>query len=264
MKKERVRNVTVVIFVAAILIFQVYSGVFPPVTIVTSESMQHSASWKPLVLNTGDIAIIKKVSGIGGIETYVLGRSSGFQSFGDYGNVIVYRAPDGISIIHRAMFYLQWVDGNPVVLGYDNQSWLVVTHSYVIIKNVGYSHRNLLVYIEQYRNESGFVTCGDYNLANLNVSYNESVEAYAAADQDGIFGFQDPPVKISNIVGKVIGEIPWFGLIKLTILWKLGLQKQENQVPHGAYMYLITTISAGITVIFFPYRRLWMHFRGKR
>lgn len=261
--RKTARWITVIAVVLAVVSIQAYLQVVPPVTIVSSGSMQHSDKWQPNVLNTGDMALVKKVTNVSGVITYVQGRNTGFSSFGEYGNVIIYRAITGTLIIHRAILYLSWSDGKPVVEGYHNQSWLAVTGNYILIKDMGYAHRSLYISISDYRNDSGFITAGDYNLGSLNLSYQGQYKAYAAADQDGIFNFYDPPVKLTQILGKAVLDIPWIGLVKLTFSWGLGFQK-PYPVPLGSYDYLVLSLGAIFTGLLFPYRRTMNFLRNRK
>ncbi len=245
----------VLIAVVAILIgMQLYLQVAPPVTVVSSGSMQHSGNWQYNVLNTGDMALIKKVSKVSDVVTYVQGRNSNYSTFGEYGNVIVYNSDSGILIIHRAILYLSWKDGLPVVGGYHNQSWMEVNSKYILIKDMGYAHRNLVIYISNYTGKSGFITTGDYNLGSLDIKYNATLNAYGAADQDNIFSFSDPPVNVSQVVGKAVLDVPWVGLLKLTVSWELGYMK-PSPVPNGSYEYLVLSLAAVFTAALFPYKR---------
>ena len=244
-----------------------YSGIWPPVSVVSSESMQHSSQWVPGVLNTGDMVFIKKISNPEiNVQTYVTGSDNNYSNYGEFGNVIIYQAPNGELVIHRPLFYLYWHDGTPEVQGYHGQSWIVIHYNYILLKGIGYSHRNLIVFISQFRNVSGYITAGDYNLGNAgNDIYfktydGQVVDAYAAADQDQIagnylLGFYDPPVNTSHVIGIAYGLIPWIGSIKLEILWNLGLQKEENPVPTNALLYLGITIAALLIIALFPYRK---------
>lgn len=262
-KKNNLKIIILVIVVAALAGSQAYLDIFPPITVVSSESMQHSSNWQYNVLNTGDTALIKKVNNVSDVTTYVQGRNTGFKTFGEYGNVIIYKSSVGTLIIHRAIFYLTWHNGVPVVEGYNNQSWIKIYGDQIVIYGMGYAHRNLLVNVAGYKGVSGFITTGDYNLGTLNISYSTQYNAYGAADQDGIFGFSDPPVNISKVVAKPVVDIPWVGLIKLTLEWQLGAQKQSNPVPHGSYEYLAVTIVVFLALVFFPYGKLRKKSSGK-
>lgn len=247
--------IAVIVIVGMLVGISVYSGVFPPASVVESGSMQHSNSWEAGVINTGDIVIVKKVANpVQDITTYVQGRQSNFSTYGDYGNVILYNNGAGSVIIHRAMFYLTWSNGHPVVLNSDNQSWITVTQNYVLIKDVGYRHLNLVVYISSFQNESGFITMGDHNLATSTI-YNQQLNAYVAADEN--VNIMSHPVKSSEVVGEAQGQIPWFGLIKLNIMRLQGDWPYSSDVPSHSYEYLLSTIAAFAVVVFFPYSRVF-------
>ncbi len=257
MKKFRVEYLIAIAIIVIIVGITIYSGEFPPVSVVESESMQHSSSWMPGVINTGDIVIIKKAPDpIKDIVTYVQGRSDGFSTYGEYGNVILYNDPFIGTVIHRAIFYLYWNGSQPEIMGYHGQSWITITKSYVLIKDVGYAHKNLLVLIGSFKGKDGYITVGDHNLGSMSKNspyYNASLNAYIAADQNT--GIAPAPVPPSNVVGISEGQIPWFGLIKLTILRLEGKWPYNNEVPSGSYLYLFLSLTGIVVLIFFPYRK---------
>ncbi|MEM0155226.1 MAG: S26 family signal peptidase [Thermoplasmataceae archaeon] len=258
-------TITAVILVTLIGV-TVYSGVWPPVSVVESSSMQHSSYWTPNGVYTGDIVFIKKVtSPTNQIVTYLDGSETGYSTYGEYGSVILYRSTNGNTIIHRAMFYLTWNGNSPVVEGYTNQSWITVTQNYVRLDNVGYSHRNLVVEISGMVGESGYITVGDYNLGSATRSeFNGALNGYIVADQN--VGITSEPVKYSQIMGVAFGEIPWFGLIKLNFLRAYGEWQYYNDVPQNSYLYLGISIAVIIAAIGIPVgylewkkRRNWKH-----
>jgi len=103
----------------ALLLFLI-CGTWPAVVTIESESMVPH-------MNVGDLVVVVQKDRFGDLQTWDDGRKSGYQKFGDYGDVIIYR-PNGISdfwasigllpfskqhpIIHRAMTYTE--AGNPV------------------------------------------------------------------------------------------------------------------------------------------------------
>ena len=254
-KKSRLIKIgailSILVFIAVLL---AYTEEFPPISVVASESMTHSDYWTPDTINVGDIVFVKKVTVVpDSIITYVVGRETGFQSYGEYGNVILYRSSSGLTIIHRAMFYLSWNGSQPVIQGYHNQSWIKVTRNYVLINDAGYSHRNLVVYISKFENESGFITMGDHNLA-VSDEFNSSLSAYIAADQN--VGITSAPVNSSNIVGVAFWDIPWFGLIKLNILRLYGQWPEYNEVAKDSYDFLFLSLFIIFGAILFPYKKV--------
>lgn len=232
-----------IVIVSTLTLLSILYSSMPTLNVVESGSMQHSDTWQPGVINTGDVVFERNVSHpVRDVVTYVEGRTTNFSTYGDYGNVILYRVNDNLSIIHRAMFYLTWNDSTPVVLGYQGQSWINISAYGVTITDVGYAHRNLYVPVFQLLNQSGFITMGDANLANaaVNGSINSS---YMAVDQT-LFGF--PPISPANVTGVAFGQIPWAGLIKLNIMKSQGDWPYYDDVPRYSYLYL-TLSFIGIT-----------------
>lgn len=261
-KRQLVAIILVLIIVGSIAYVLVYSDSWPPVYTVESKSMEHSANWTYGTINTGDLVFVKNTHGNrNNVVTYLQGREQGYSTYGEFGNVILYNVP-GKVIIHRAMFYLSWSDGKPVVAGYQNQSWIHITDNAIIMDNVGFTHRNLIVYTSTMTNRSGFITVGDYNLAHADkYYYNSTFNAYEASDQN-VFGYN--PANASSVVGVAFGQIPWFGLIKLNLMRATGSWQEYNEVPNNAYLFLGITIAVILFAIFFPYEKLGNRRSGKK
>ena len=253
MKRSAPGILAVIIIVAILVGITAYSGEFPPASVVESYSMEHSSSWEWGTINVGDIVIVKYVPNpIEDVVTYVTGRITNFSTYGEYGDVLLYHDPDGNTVIHRAMFYLTWNGSRPVVQGYRDQSWLKIYGMNIVIYNCGYSHRNLLVNVSGFVNESGFITVGDHNLATAPSFYfNAKYDAYLAADQN--VGITPAPVKPSQVVGIARGQIPWFGLIKLNLMRLEGDWPYYNEVPAHSCEYLGASLFLIFLAIFFPY-----------
>ena len=254
-KARKIASIAIaVVVLASVASVIAYSDVWPPLYVVESESMEHSQNWTYGTINTGDIVFAKNIhNSTGDVVTYVQGRDSGYSTYGEFGNVILYHDPNGRIIIHRAMFYLSWNGSTPIVACDHGQSWIKITSNAVIIDNVGFTHRNLIVYLNHFVGKDGYVTVGDYNLAHSPL-YNSSQNAYSASDQN-VFGFN--PVHPDKVVGTSYGQIPWVGLIKLNILRFSGSWTQYNEVPNNAYLYLGILIVIVIAASLFPYDRLF-------
>lgn len=251
LKAKKLASIIIaVVVVGGILSVVLYSGVWPPIYVVESESMEHSQNWTLGTINTGDVVLAKNIhNSTGNVITYVHGRDTNYSTYGEYGNVILYHDPNGRIIIHRAMFYLTWNGSTPGVMDYHGQSWINITSNAVIIYDVGFTHRNLIVYVSNFVGEDGFITVGDYNLAHSYL-YNGTAKAFAAADQN-VFGFT--PVKPDKVVGTAFGQIPWVGLIKLNLMKLTGNWPEYNEVPNNAYMFLGIFIAVILVAAFFPY-----------
>ncbi len=242
-----------------------YSEEWPPLSIVQSDSMEHSKDFQWNTIETGTTVIVKKVTSPSQIITYVQGRESNFSTYGEYGDVILYHSIAGYTVIHRAMFYLSWNGTMPCVQGYHKQPWIVVNKSYILLKDVGFTHRNEVIFISSFRGISGYITTGDNNLAD-STSYISSLNAYVAADQNILTapnGTAFPPVNFSSIVGVARGDIPLFGLYKLYFLSLFGKWNKWNEVPEGSNTYLALSTVAILVAIFFPYKRVIKKIRVK-
>ncbi|MHB1507280.1 MAG: S26 family signal peptidase [Cuniculiplasma sp.] len=251
MKKNKLagklsRLVLYIFPVILIVSITLYAGMWPPFSVVESNSMEHSGTFQFGTIETGSTVIVKHPSGISSITTYVQGRETGFMNYGDYGNVILYVNYAGTLVIHRAMFYLQWNSDKPSILGYTNQSWLTLTPYYVVIQNVGPSHRNLCVNISSFRGVSGFITMGDHNLINSTLQRhmilgNNNSLVYLAADQNVLYmsnGTNYRPVNISQVYGIAVGNLPLIGIYKLYILGAEGQWHDYNLIPTNSNYYL--------------------------
>jgi signal peptidase len=79
------------------------SGTWPAVVTVESKSMVPH-------MNVGDLVFVVEEDRFGPLTSWEQGKQTGFKSFGDYGDVIIYR-PNGNTnihpIIHRAMVYVE-------------------------------------------------------------------------------------------------------------------------------------------------------------
>ncbi|MGC8691917.1 MAG: hypothetical protein ACP5RZ_02740 [Thermoplasmata archaeon] len=237
--------IIIAIFLIIIVSLFGYSGNWPPLTIVESNSMQHGNQFTWFVLNTGDIVVVKKISNSADVITYVQGRLENYVSYGDYGDVIIYsNNVNEPSIIHRAMLYLEWNGNNftfPGEAQAESQGWLIVKGYNIIIMNVGPSQRNLLINVSMYSGQNGFITMGDNNLinsvrANPNIIFPDVV--YYAADQN--IGISLHPVKLSKIEGKAVGWLPWLGSIRILLS---GNRYYINMIPVETYYYLGFTIA---------------------
>lgn len=214
-KSLRILLIAIIVVALIFIALFAYSGIWPPIVVVESGSMQHGNQWQYGVINTGDIVVVQKVASISNIITYLQGRETGYKTYGDYGNVIIYIAPDGESIIHRAMFYVTWNGTTPQILGENNASFLNVSGEDVIIEDIGYSHRNLLVDLSSYVGHAGFVTMGDHNLALAPPSKFQGYVVYEAADEN--VGISSSLVTMNMVEGVAHGWLPWFGDIKLIV-----------------------------------------------
>ena len=204
--------------VVVFLLTFAYSGNWPPMVVIESGSMEHDNNslyaepgYTHLgTIDTGDLVIVKE-AGKKNIVTYLEGKNTGYEKYGDYGDVIVYykngiREKDGLPVtpvIHRAMF---WVD-----VDIENKTYHVPEAGRTFYNEIDlgqFGDEKLVGTIEgEVLQNSGYVTKGD--------SYgNPHPDQVTHFD---INGNKVQPVEPDWIVGMARGELPWFGLIKLRV-----------------------------------------------
>ncbi len=238
--------ISVVIVAVIFLSLYAYTQNWPPLVVIESESMQHGSISHIGTADTGDIVLVKKVYSEDDVVTYVEGRMKNYHTYGDYGNVIIYNY-NGQSIIHRAIVYLKWSGSRWVIRGFENgnyPSWLEVTRNEIIIKDVGYAHKSIIIHTDpkdldpEKVGYEGFITMGDHNLAKYG-SY--------AYDQNSVDFVPICPklVNYNMIEGVAVGEIPWFGAIKLYVTGT-----NTNEIPENTKVNLAVSIIGIIALTF--------------
>lgn len=237
--------------VSVLLAMYAYTGLWPPLVVVESNSMMHSEDNTSYlgVIDTGDMVLVRDVDRPDDIVTYMEGFVTGHRTYGDYGDVIVYKkgGDDSLTpIIHRAMLYLE-INPNgsyrcealrdaPAekwsALGDDN-AWDYLTGT-VVIHDVGFRSASVSVNIGSIltwgANSDGFITKGDYN-SNIDQAYRAT----------------STPVEIDWVVGKARGEIPWFGLLKLWVTDSLKSEAPEKSV-HSLWIAIAVIVVTPIII----------------
>lgn len=230
--------IVVLLFVA----LYAYTSNLPPVYVVESESMQHGSVDILGLINTGDLVLAKKVDA-STIQTYVDGERSGYSTYGEHGDVLLYQANGlgGTPVIHRAIVFLEAnADGSwnvPSLAGLSCGPNATDTYSVsssasgcgttglrgvLTLREVGWKSVVVTIALDTLGHASGFVTMGDNN-------YDPTAPASGVTDQSaGISGLVQP----SWVVGVARGSIPWVGALKLLI------QGNAQEVPPQSWEYL--------------------------
>jgi len=177
------------VLLVGLLLFGI-SGIWPPMVAVESTSMQPH-------LGVGDLVFVMEkdrfppaaAHGDTGVVTAERGAEAGYRTFGDAGDVVVYR-PDGrirsTPIIHRAMF---WVDDGENWYDRADPDYVARYGDCETLPNCPAPH-------------AGFITKGDNEATN------------GAYDQvNGL----SAPVKPEWIVGTAELRIPLMGYVKLCV-----------------------------------------------
>jgi signal peptidase len=244
--KNEVISAVAVVVVIAILFSSLflYTGNWPPAVIVESSSMQHGNNFVFGVINTGDIVGVKKIDSFANVQTYLVARERGNPiTYGEYGNVVIYKnSLLRELVIHRAIFYVEgWNGTTPILYGNTHPSWLSIQGPNVYITDVGYSHRNLLVQLENYIGQVGFVTMGDHNFADS--PYHIGNYTLAADQNENI---DNSLVSSNQVVGVAVGYIPIVGVMKL---WVTG---QTTFIPENSNIAMIIIIVVIVALAIVP------------
>ena len=224
---ELARDVLLAVLVVGIALGALfaYSGVWPPMVVVESGSMQHSNTASHLgVIDTGDLVLVQAVnSEPGRVTTYVQGRATGYETYSNYGDVIVFHPPGAPAYvtptIHRAILYLEY----PSALGFgvDIPS-LAPSSGFPASEWRGtdwnnnpttspFNLRNLVIQVQSWDTGSSSMLPLTFNFTGVTNS------GFLTKGDNNRIAEGLPPVPASSIIGTARGELPWFGLIKLTI-----------------------------------------------
>ena len=227
---------------SVLLIMYAYTGLWPPLVVVESDSMMHSEDNTSYVgvIDTGDMVLVKDIDSADEVTTYLRGFVNGHRTYGDYGDVVVYKKrglDEETPIIHRAVLYLEV--NEPVGGEYSysceelrdlpdtkwaltpGDTWDDIT-GVITIFHYGYNDETVTVSVGSILSAfhgrddvptSGFITRGDHNRW-----------------VDQTYGDNFSPVDVDWIVGKARGEIPWFGLLKLWTTDSLKSEAPDNSV----------------------------------
>lgn len=216
---------------------EAYSGHDPPYSTVTSQSMQHENGRSQLgAIDTGDMVLVRDKSKTS-IVSYLEGRSTGYSTFGDYGNVIIYGRGDNRNpVIHRVLMYIEIVpDGwNKAVKVYCLDKylndagvpmWSCSTGSTdpnslsgtLTLFNMGYNSKDVVIDLDSIISNNtvgtaGYITKGDNN---------------DDVDQPLI----SPLVTYGMIESVPVAEIPWLGCVKLMADGKASIV--DKNVPNS-------------------------------
>ena len=190
-------GIIIVIFVGGYASLVAYSGFSSPFSIVMSQSMQHDPHQSEIgCIDTGDIVIVQDPSKAE-IQSYIDGTKSGYQSFGDYGSVIIYnRGGNQNPVIHRAIIWLEYNPENdtwsaPSLLGYsgawhyeyidENGETVINNSDYNNIRGILYfdditvSLKDVNISLDGLEKKSGFLTMGDNPETNTTFDQASSI-----------------------------------------------------------------------------------------
>lgn len=235
-----------IVFIGGYAGLAAYTGFASPFSVVMSQSMQHDMTHSEIgIIDTGDVVIVKDPSKAD-ICSYIEGTQNGYESFGDYGSVIIYNRGNGQNpVIHRAILWLDYDAGTdtwsaPSLKNYSGE-WSVIdpdteigTKDWSSMKGVlrftdiTNSDKTVEIDLESLQKISGYLTMGDNPVTNK--YFDQSV------------GIIDHLIAVDDIRSVAVMEIPWIGCIKLAIKGSDNLKYVTNSIP-SLMMSFIAIIS---------------------
>ncbi len=248
----------IVIAVAIVLLIigglWLYSGVWPPLVVIESASMQHSDTRSYIgVIDTGDLVILKEETSFSAVRTYLDSYNSGYSTYSELGDVIIYRpfgSYDRTPVIHRALCQVVYnaTGGGfdvPALAQLPDQMWEVKggdsvwynIHGNLVLNGIGFNDVevsiNFATMLSNFANShvtphGGLITLGDNNNGII--------------DQSSISSVCWQPIMEGWLNGIARGELPWFGLIKLYA------NGQASQVPIPQNSKTNLLISLGLII----------------
>ena len=257
--------VIVVIIIAAIFI---YTGNWPPVVVIESSSMQHSDDESFLgVIDTGDMVLVKSIESSSDVTSYMKGKRTGYETYSEYGDVLIYQKngyDDITPVIHRALIWVEFnrTTGNsydvPELEHHEDgwtvqggpQRWYNLTGTLVLHK-IGYDEQEISINLGSILNNffsysltphSGFITLGDHNRGNIDQHTLTDEHNINGELVGGFGGLRVRPIKAQWVIGQARGELPWFGLIKLYF--------QDSEITQRAPENSFTMLWVSIILIF--------------
>lgn len=244
------------------LVIWLYSGVWPPIVVVESSSMQHDDYESFVgVIDTGDIVLVKRANSISEVKTYAQGKCSGHSTYGDYGDVIIYNELGGGDkpIIHRALLWLELntttnssFDIPALECGkwrYGIDWW---SHESGVTRPRNLTQDISIRVVSGYRNRTIHIAIYNF-LRELKNSERWTKGGFVALG-DNNEGADSHLIKHEWIIGKARGELPWFGLIKLAVTGDVPWgsvcagSKRTNCAPENSWTSLVIALVLLIVV----------------
>ncbi len=250
-----IRDVAVTLTVVASLLggLFIFSGIWPPMVVIESGSMQHSSDESSVgVIDAGDLTVVRAREKVDHIITWVEGREKGHESYGASGDVIVFRKNglnDTTPVIHRAIV---WIDFNLTTgNSFDVPSMALYDVEELVLEDLPTFHNGSRELVDLWVDlrlvlgnfdgvkapHGGYLTKGDNN------PHVDQISLY----MDVVDGGPSPvtrrvePIRGEWIVGVSRGELPWFGVIKLMF------SEDAGDVPGNSVTNLLITI--GLIVV---------------
>ncbi len=221
------RDIAVAFIIVGVVIGAIYAytGVWPPMVVIESGSMQHSGTVSYVgVIDTGDLVLVQAAPHRSDVTTWVEGKAVGYKTYGNYGDVIIFRkANSDTPIIHRPIF---WMDYDPVSKTFSIPNLERLPHNVTW----GGSYENGTPVIRPYGLNGtiwikGAGWRGDLNITFIikNIAASNKHSGYVTLGDNNGSNYDPTLARQEDVIGKARGELPWFGLIKLTLFPTRGV-----------------------------------------
>ncbi len=221
-----VAGIIVAVFLGAMY---AYTGVWPPLVVVESASMQHSDTESSFgVIDTGDMVFQQAAPTRASVITYLEGRASVYSTYGDYGDVIIFQRPgDPTPVIHRAIMYVSLHYATrtadvPDLAGLPTSDW-DATNATGMSTTSPYDLRDVTIHrmgwMQNLNIKFDFASPFDGIVDRAQADYRDGRSAVYVTMGDHnapIYDIGWFPIQ-ADIIGRARGEFPWFGLLKLTL-----------------------------------------------
>jgi signal peptidase I len=226
--KELARDGLVAVIIVAVVLggTYAYTGNWPPLVVVESRSMQHGDQASSFgVIDTGDMVFQQVATTRESVITYLEGRANGYMTYGDFGDVIIFTTGGPTPIIHRAIMYVTLRAGSGPSSGTADvpdlallpfgTEW-IATNATGAPTDDTTGLRSLTVYHMGYqRNVNLTFDFSGYSSSTVRSGYITKGDNNPGYDKQYVDNGRIP--RLQEVIGRARGEIPWIGLIKLTL-----------------------------------------------
>lgn len=245
--------VAIAVVIVILMFLWGYTGQWfgAPMVAIESGSMMHldEPFGRIGTIDAGDMVLLVKVQGFDDIITQKEAENNGgYDSYGNYGDVIIYRKEgrnDVDQIIHRAMC---WIDYN------EDDTYTVESYDLYNVSSITIPELELRGYKPSH---SGYITKGDNPVTNYR------------SDQAG--GICSEPIKLSWVTGKARGELPWIGTVNLLFndiisgaFWNNRIKPTVFNVPQDSMICLVLLITVLISIPISMDVHEWYHRKENR
>ena len=255
MKRSKILAIAASLVLVSLLTLAVFESILSPPMVISSRSMQHDDNKSELgILDTGDLVIIDYQKSPSEIMTYAQSVSEGYTQFGEYGDVVLYHTDlSDIPIIHRAIcrviyngdgtFNIPELSLLPEwMFSTSNGGWENL-RGIVYLYNIGFKNITVPIDLDKILKKmgndphGGFLTMGDNNTGNTKLG------TVGYIDQTSLSSV-DSPILDEDIIGVAAAEIPWVGVLKLTVSGEA-----PDYLPLNSVVCLTAAVSAGTLCI---------------